>query len=280
VSDHTEALLALVAAIYDAALDSALWPSVLQKSAGFVGGTASALFLKDVARHSQDDVYTWGYDPDFIKTYAETYIHLDPFSMGQFLFDIDDVISLVDLMPYAEFRQTRFFKEWVEPQNWIDAIGATLEKSNSAYAAVSVIRHERDGLADDESRQRMRMIVPHLRRSVSISRIMESRARHGAALAETLDGLSAAVFLLDAAARIMHANAQALTMIAAATIVRSTAGKLVAVNSAADRALHDILLSAATGDSALAGKGMALPFTMHASDRPEPVVPLGACIRQ
>jgi DNA-binding CsgD family transcriptional regulator len=267
VSDHTEPLLRLIAATYDAALDPTLWPSVLEKAAGFVGGTASALFLKNVARRSQDDVFTWGYDPAFMKSYNETYIHLDPFSIGQFLFGVDDVISLDDLMPHAEFRQTRFFKEWVQPQNWIDAIGATLEKSNSAYSAVSVIRHVRDGIADQESRERMRMIVPHLRRSVTISRIMDTKERQGAALAETLDGLSAAVFLLDPAGRIMHANAQALTMIAEAAIVRSAAGKLMVVNLAADRALHDILVSAAQGDSVIGGKGIAVPFTVGDSER-------------
>jgi hypothetical protein len=259
VSDDTEQLLRLIASIYDAALDSARWPSVLEQSARYVGGTASALFLKDVAQHSQDEVYTWGYDADFIKSYKATYIHFDPFSIGLFLSGVDVVISLVDLMPHTEFQQSRFFKEWVQPQNWIDAICATLEKSNSAYSAVSVIRHVRDGIADQESRERMRMIVPHLRRSVTISRIMDAKERQGAALAETLDGLSAAVFLLDPTGRVMHANAQARTMIAEAAIVRSAAGKLTVVNSGADQALHEILRSAASGDSALGAKGIGLP---------------------
>jgi hypothetical protein len=107
VSDDTEPLLGLLAAIYDAALDSSLWPSVLEKSANFVGGTASALFLKDVAQHSQQDV--------FIKSYYDTYIHLDPFSIGLFLIDVEEVISVQHLISVTEFRQTRFFKEWVEP---------------------------------------------------------------------------------------------------------------------------------------------------------------------
>jgi hypothetical protein len=223
VSDDTEPLLRLIAAIYDAALDPAQWPSVLEQSARYVGGTASALFLKGVAQHSQDEIYTWGYDADFIKSYKTTYIHFDPFSIGLFLSDVDVVVSLTDLMPHTEFQQTRFFKEWVRPQNWIDAICATLEKSNSAYSAVSVIRHVRDGIADQESRERMRMIVPHLRRSVTISRIMDAKEGQGAALAETLDGLSADVFLLDRTGRVMHANAQARRMIAEAAI-RSGSG--------------------------------------------------------
>jgi hypothetical protein len=37
----------LIGDIYDAALDPERWPDVLQSSAAFVSGVASALFMKD-----------------------------------------------------------------------------------------------------------------------------------------------------------------------------------------------------------------------------------------
>jgi DNA-binding CsgD family transcriptional regulator len=111
------------------------------------------------------------------------------------------------------------------------------------------------------------MIVPHLRRSVRISKIMEFKEQRGAALAATLDGLSAAVFVLDSAGHIIHANAQALTMMAETASVRTAAGALKVMNSAANRALQDIVLSAARGDLALGGKGIAVPFSMGDSER-------------
>ena len=50
---------------------------------------------------------------------------------------------------------------------------AMLEKSIATAAALVVFRHERDGLVDDETRRRMRLIVPHVRRAALISKVIE-----------------------------------------------------------------------------------------------------------
>jgi hypothetical protein len=49
-------------------------------------------------------------------------------------------------MPYDEFREGRFFREWVEPQDWIDAANTVLEKSVTSCAYLSVIRGEAYGI--------------------------------------------------------------------------------------------------------------------------------------
>ena len=36
-----------------------------------------------------------------------------------------------------------------------------------------VFRHERDGLVNDETRRRMHLIVPHMRRAVLIGRVID-----------------------------------------------------------------------------------------------------------
>jgi hypothetical protein len=43
----------LIGDIYDAALDPALWTSVLEQIAHFVGGTAAALYAKDTVRKTE-----------------------------------------------------------------------------------------------------------------------------------------------------------------------------------------------------------------------------------
>ena len=50
VMDESERLSSLIAEIYDAALEPATWPRVLERSASFVHGIASALFMKDFVR--------------------------------------------------------------------------------------------------------------------------------------------------------------------------------------------------------------------------------------
>ena len=158
--DETKVFSTLIGDIYDASLDPALWPDVLKNSAQvaypvppaqFVGGVASALFMKDAIRKAHNNLYTWGYGPDYIRIYLEKFVQFDPFTTGQFFFDLEEPVALADIVPHAEFRKSRFFKEWVQPQGWIDAMGSTLAKSATAYSAFSIIRHERNGIVDDET---------------------------------------------------------------------------------------------------------------------------------
>jgi PAS domain-containing protein len=109
-------------------------------------------------------------------------------------------------MPYQEFLETRFYTEWAQPQGLVDGLNAVLDKSVTSAALFVVFRHQRDGVVDDEMRQRMRLIVPHIRRAMLIGRLIDLRATDAANLADTLDGLSAAMCAVDADGRIVHAN--------------------------------------------------------------------------
>jgi DNA-binding CsgD family transcriptional regulator/PAS domain-containing protein len=267
LEDEVKHISRLIGDIYDASLDPSLWPRALEDSARFVGGTASALFLKDSVRKVHNTLYTWGYDPDYTQSYIEKFGQLDPFAIAQFFFEIEQPISLADIMPHSEFRKSRFYEEWVRPQHWIDAIAATLERSATTYAAFSVIRHENDDIVDDETRRRMRLIVPHVRRAVAIGKVIDLHKVEAGALADTLDGLAAAMFLVDAAGRIVHTNAAAHAMLGEGSVAHAAAGKFAAADAQADRALHDIFMNAESGDAAVGTRGIAVPLASRAGER-------------
>src|SRR5260370_38892642 len=96
------------------------------------------------------------------------------------------VVANSDLIPIDEFRTSRFYKEWAQPQGYLDAVSATLDKSATGYAAVAVTRHERDGLVDDEMRRRMRLLYPHFRRAVPMGKAIADHKVEAATFAETL----------------------------------------------------------------------------------------------
>lgn len=264
--DETQRLSILIGDIYDAALDPALWPHVLEGAAGFVGGVASALFMKDSVGKTHNTVHAWGYDPDYTRRYVETYGQFDPFAMAQFFLEIERPISLADIMPHREHRESRFYKEWAQPQHWIDAISATLERSARTYSAFSVIRHESDGIIDEKARRRMNLIVPHVRRAVLIGKIIDLHKIETAAFADTLDGLATAIFFADANGRIVHANTAGHAMLADAAVVRGSAGKLVVADVAANHTLHDIFMNAEGGDVAVGTTGIAVPLSSRAGE--------------
>ena len=251
----------LVGQIYDAALDRALWPDVIRVSSEFVGGSGATLFYKDAVAQRGSSYCEFGIEPHYRDLYFSKYVTLDPASTGHFFAEIDQPIATGDLMPYAEFLETRFYQEWARPQGLVDFVSAVLDKSVTSGAMFGVFRHERNGVVDDETRRRMRLIVPHIRRAVLIGRMFDLKAAEAATFADTLDGLSAGICLVDAGGRIVHANAAGHAMIAAGDVLRAVNGRLTATNSLIDQSLREIFAAAGQGDAALGTKGIAVPLS-------------------
>jgi DNA-binding CsgD family transcriptional regulator len=271
----------LIGEIYDAALDPDLWPGVLEKGCRFVGGVASNLYSEDSAAKTGNIHYTWGVDRHYGRLYYDKYIKYNPFTTAQLFFDVEQIISVGDIMPYEEFRETLFYKEWAQPQGWVDAASAVLDKSATSYAAISVMRHESDGLVDDDTRWRMSLLVPHVRRAVLIGKVIELHKAEASTLADTLDGLTAGMFLVDKTGRIGHANESGHVMIGEARFVRAAAGRLVATDPRANQTLQDSFAAAECGDDAVGVKGISVPLPARAGqEHVAHVLPLTAGMRR
>jgi DNA-binding CsgD family transcriptional regulator/PAS domain-containing protein len=276
-----EDLSVLIGDVYDAALDPGLWPPVLLRVCGFVGGAASGIFSKDSVNQSGEMYHTWGDDPEFTRLYFSKYVKFDPFTTAHFFFDVGDVISIDNIMPYDEYQETLVFKEWVKPQGYVDVATAVLEKTGTAYAALSVIRHERHGLVDDEVRKRMRLLAPHFRRAVLIGKVIDLRKIEAASLSAAMDGVAAGVFLLDASRRVMYANSAGQEMLGAGETFRTTQNALVATDQRADQMLGAVLAAAGGGDMQLGAKDVAVPLTgLHGERWLAHVLPLTSGVRQ
>jgi PAS domain-containing protein len=258
--DQTEQLLELVGDIYDAALDSSLWSEVVSKAARFVGGSAAAIFSKSPIDGNGDVHYESGTDPHYRQLYFEKYVKLDPATAGHYFADIGDPIAVENIMPYREFMETRFYKEWARPQGIVDFVSAVLDKSVTSAALFCVFRYVRDGIVDDEARRRMRLIVPHIRRAVLVGRVIELRSAEAATFADTLDGLSAGMCLVDAAGQIVHTNAACQAIFAGADFLSAVDGRVVARDETIDQTLRQLFAAASGGDAAIETQGIALPL--------------------
>jgi hypothetical protein len=72
----------LITRVYDAALDRTLWPAVLPEAAGFVGGSACALYSKNTLNLTGAGRYYWNLDPAF--SYWGEPAKSDPVTVTQF----------------------------------------------------------------------------------------------------------------------------------------------------------------------------------------------------
>jgi DNA-binding CsgD family transcriptional regulator len=106
----------------------------------------------------------------------------------------------------------------------------------------------------------MRLIVPHIRRAVLVSRLVDLKTADAANLAGALDGLSAAMCAVDPAGRIVHANTACHVILDAGDVVSAIGGRIVANDPKIDQAFRELFAAAGSGDAAVGTRGIALPL--------------------
>jgi DNA-binding CsgD family transcriptional regulator len=272
----------LVGDIYDASIDPRLWPRVLEQTCGYIQGIAAVLVAHEATAGSGELYFSWGDDPTYTESYNRTFCRINPLIVPMFAQGTPgDILATGDLIPYDEYFASRFYNEWAAPQGYLDTIHLILEKSATAFASVAVARHERHGLVDDATRRRMRLLAPHFQRAVAIGKVIDLHNAKATTLADTLDGMAAGMFLVDAQARIVHANASGHQMLRDGTVLEGPAGRLSAIDAQADQMLREMFAAADDGDAAIGGKGIAVPLTVNGGDHwIAHVLPLGAGARR
>ena len=198
---------------------------------------------------------------------AEFFRQIYPSAEGHFLGDLEQPVATTDLMPFAELTQTELYRQWAEPQGFVDFVSTVVDRTTVSTAIFGIFRHERNGIVDDQARRQMRLIAPHIRRAVLIGRMFEFKAAEVATFADALDGLGAGMYLVDAGGRLIHANAAGNAFLDAGDILSSAGGRLVARDAQVDRALRDVFAAAGQGDAALGIKGIAVPLTGKEGER-------------
>jgi DNA-binding CsgD family transcriptional regulator len=264
--EEDQELAQLIGEIYDAALESSRWTNVLAEIAKFVGGQAAGLLSKDAVSKSGNIYYQAGVEQRFVELYSETYWKFDPV-ISLLDREVEQIISVPDLVPYDVFCAGRFYQEWAEPQGWIDAASVVLEKSATSCAYLTVVRGKTGGMVDDEMRRRMALIVPHVRRAVRTGKVIDLSQAEAATFADILDGLSPAIFLVDADGQTVHGNAASRLLLDKTDILRVAHGRLTAADAQVDQLLHNAIIAAANSRDDLAGKGIAVPLKGQTGER-------------
>ncbi|MEH3046262.1 helix-turn-helix transcriptional regulator [Sphingomonas adhaesiva] len=135
----------------------------------------------------------------------------------------------------------RYYTEWRRPQGLIDTVAIGLIRDDTALAAASLVRHERQGPIAEADLERVRFFAPHLRRAVTISRLLDGASLAAATFEAVLDGLAMPLVVVDGGARLLHANAAARAMIERGDPFRVRDDLLSLADPAAARALPGML---------------------------------------
>jgi DNA-binding CsgD family transcriptional regulator/PAS domain-containing protein len=129
------------------------------------------------------------------------------------------------------------------------------------FSALGVGRHERQGIITEREIELGKLLLPDLRRAVTISNVLDIRTIEGTQVAEALDALRCAVVLVNEGGSILHVNRLAEHMLDKGGPIQSAQGVLQATAPSAASELRSALALAAGNEAGIGKTGLAIRLT-------------------
>jgi DNA-binding CsgD family transcriptional regulator len=234
--------------IYEAALEPEKWPEVLGNFSRLLGGnTANVLFQHQITGAGRGLLH--GVEPATFRPYFGHFATRNP------LLRITDlpvglrVLTDEDKLPKEDFVRTEYYNDFLRSIDGHSVLMLRLAIEGDQTTVLNVLRHGRKpsfGRSDVDNAKRFHQhLVRAYRLSSKLSNMNEMRSGFQALFEHS----ACALFVVDALARVRHANASAERLIAAGLGLSVQQGKLRATDANATRKLHALIGAANDSDS-------------------------------
>src|SRR5262249_55356977 len=204
----------LIGMIYDSAIEPDRWPGTIAEICRTVGCLSGMILLIDLHRSQHRLAYAWGMAPQWERRFLDHSDTLTGFYARAFSRDICvDGEPLVLSSVISGARAHSIYAELTQPDGITDAMQTVVLRQAGRLAVFGANRHKNAGKLTEVERTTMRLLVPHIRRAVTISDVLDVRNIEAATLAAALDSFNAGILLVGDNARILHANRAARDML-------------------------------------------------------------------
>ena len=196
--------------IYDAATEQDLWRSALTNIADLTNSQGGILFGQSFGANKVYFDYNGRLSEECNRAYKARHIQ-NPWNNIMSSQPVGRVVFSDEIVPLSSLRPTLFFDEVLRPQDVAHNAMIPLASKNGFMAAFNISRSARQGTFCEEERWLFERLVPHMRRSIQLGFRLDGYHALQRASFDVLDRLSAGIILLDRRARIVYANAAALS---------------------------------------------------------------------
>jgi DNA-binding CsgD family transcriptional regulator/PAS domain-containing protein len=164
-------------------------------------------------------------------------------------------------LPRAYVENSPYIQEGLKPHGICDVITYFLLHTPTRLAGLAFGRHERQGVYTERELELGALLLPHVRRAVTISNALDVNAIKHVWTAQLLDGLRCAVLLTDERGAILYANRSAELMLRDGDLIQSVCGLLRPGTPSAAAELRAAIRLAARDEAAIGKTGLAICLT-------------------
>jgi DNA-binding CsgD family transcriptional regulator/PAS domain-containing protein len=221
-----QSLSALIESIYDCALDAQRWEHALTGIAAALRSDTVVLHLNDLRRNA----LLFHVQAGQVLVPDEHYVQ-DMHSLFPREPALDEPFVLTRHADPDIVRRSRFVQEWCRSHEVADLMQLFLMHDAARLSGVGAAWKDGHGAVTDDELELARLLLPHLRRAVLISDVLDLRTIERKRMAETLDTLRCGVVLADAQSAIVHANRSAEEMMRDGDPISGAGGLLHATDA-------------------------------------------------
>jgi DNA-binding CsgD family transcriptional regulator/PAS domain-containing protein len=251
-------LLAFIPDIYDAAGDPTKWNNVLLRLTELAGAHAGHIYFQDIKTSQVGWVAYAGLTIDDGRRYRDHYAAINPFwtNRPELYSKAGDVFTRKMISDNATCGRTEFYNDFAKPLRLFDFVGGTLFKQGTRSGRLALFRPPEAEPCGKEEMELVRLLMPHLVRSIELHTKIAHLENNSEILLNTLDRIPQAVILLDAEGKIKVLNQKSEAILSRNDGLTISGCELCARSAAENIALRKLVHDAA---SIASGKSMENP---------------------
>jgi DNA-binding CsgD family transcriptional regulator/PAS domain-containing protein len=250
----------LIGMIYDCTLDPSRWEATIAAIKDVFQGESIILSLNDLRTDRLLIDKSVGWTPEWRQRrdrhLAEIHARLSEWLAVSPSLDTPFIASRH--LSQEHLANSAYMKEVLGPLGIADVMHIFLMQTPTHVSELVVMHHQSYGIATEREIELAALLLPHLRRAVTISRVLEAKEIENIHLAGALDALDCGVVLTDRNGAILYPNRTAEKMLRKGNTLQDIGGVLRARNPAASRELRTAIKLAAEDETAIGATGLAV----------------------
>lgn len=221
----------MIGLLYDASLDPQQWQPALMRIRDLFSANYATLILRPPSAEDvgllivASETTVEYYFPDYLAS---------PFT-GM---PCDEVVTVEDILSISEWRHHAYYQTWCAPHHVFHVLAVDIRTPDHAVFPFRITRAEAGAHFTQKDRERLKQLLPHLRRALHFSTQLDRSESLRALYVQALGLLAVAAITFDKAGRILQMNSTAEQLIKAGDGLKLSGGYLEAHYPADNRILQ------------------------------------------
>jgi len=213
---YDELLQRVLPLICDLSVGSGDWSPLLSAISRGLRGSAVGLLSHDFMRNQGFIHPASTFNHEYINSYRLDYARQNVWLARERCYMTPGrVLTDEELVPGAELIRSKFYKEWLKPQDLHHRICAVLLREQRTVVLLEVLRPRDAAAFDRNDVEGLRLLLPHLQRALRIQRRLAELEIERDAAIHALDHLPWGVVLIDDRGNRLAANRRAQEILVA-----------------------------------------------------------------